>query len=258
MTRVITHRGLDPSRTVFFAESSREAFTDHLERGFGIEFDVQPDLTISHSNDTARITKRGDHLISLPDLVSLIREKQKPDAVSALHLKHSVQQADLLDRIIPHVDTSCCIVFDVGLDAAVYIKEKWPEIRLAPSVAHPYDIERYNAAVGGTLWSINDVAAHRELFDWVWLDEWDRNGEGGNEKTLYNKYTFKQIRDLGLKVALVTPELHATSPGLLGGETHASAQDHATLISTIKDILSLRPDAVCTDYPDDVRALTNM
>ena len=60
---VITHRGLEPSNLDFYPESSYEAFKDHLERGFGIEFDVnfaKDGLIVFHDSDLNRITK-GDN-----------------------------------------------------------------------------------------------------------------------------------------------------------------------------------------------------
>ena len=61
----------------------------------------------------------------------------------------------------------------------------------------------------------------------------------------------------GYKIALVTPELHGTSPGLYGGESHKDAKDKETLFKRIKEILSLKPDAVCTDYPEEVRIIAS-
>lgn len=38
--QIITHRGLEPRNPKFpFLESTKEAFFDHLSRGYGIEFD---------------------------------------------------------------------------------------------------------------------------------------------------------------------------------------------------------------------------
>ena len=38
---IITHRGLDPSYQNYYLESSIEAFDNQLNRGFGLEFDLQ-------------------------------------------------------------------------------------------------------------------------------------------------------------------------------------------------------------------------
>jgi hypothetical protein len=65
---------------------------------------------------------------------------------------------------------------------------------------------------------------------------------------------FKILKDEGLKVALVTPELHGTSPGLLGGEAHPDA-DKNCLFDRIQEIIDLQPDALCTDYPEEVGKL---
>ena len=133
------------------------------------------------------------------------------------------------------------------------IKQKIPTIQLAPSVAHSYDIKRYNQAVGGTLISVEDALNHKELCDWVWLDEWDLFGPGNSQKKFYTHDTFSSLRNAGYKIALVTPELHSTSPGLLGGESHPDASSKGKLFTRIKEIITFSPDAICTDYPEEVK-----
>lgn len=281
-TRIITHRGLDPSRPGYFAESSREAFADQLARGYGLEFDVRltkdGEIVVIHDTTLKRMTGgkderevrelsltdllamdfNGSHLASLTDLLSLIMREQAPDGVSALHLKHAFQEPSALEALLKAlqtVDQSKFLLFDVKIETARYLKQSNPAPRLAPSVAHPYDIERFSGATGGTLYTLDEVLAHRDLFDWVWLDEWDTRDAGGGKKRLYTEETFARARAAGLNIALVTPELHGTSPGLLGGEAHQDARDHETLMTRIREILALGPDAVCTDYPDEVRGM---
>jgi hypothetical protein len=41
----------------------------------------------------------------------------------------------------------------------------------------------------------------------------------------------------------------------LGGEAHEDARDHEALMARIEEIIDLKPDLVCTDYPDEVRTL---
>ena len=258
-THIITHRGLDPSRKPYFAESSREAFADQLSRGYGLEFDPlwhNNRFIVAHDEDFSRITQNGCHSISLTELLALIGQKQ-PN-ISALHLKHRLQEPVMLDRLLIEleaIDTSRLIIFDVTTDTARYIRKKKPSLILAPSVAHSYDIERFNSVTGGTLLSAEDVLENCDLFDWVWLDEWDRVDRDGKQKTFYTKETLTLFHDAGLNIGLVTPELHATSPHLLGGEAHEDAKDYEILTKRIREILELEPDAVCTDYPDAVRTL---
>lgn len=260
MTHVITHRGLDPARGEgYFAESSYEAFEDQLRRGFGIEFDPRADLLVAH-DDLSRTTKNGCHTASLKQVAELISNLQAPGAISALHLKHRVQEKGVLDALLPYFenfDPSKFFIFDATLETAAYLKEKKSALVLGASVAHPYDIECYGNATGGTLYTAEEILLRRDLFDWVTLDEWDRARANGEEKALYTAETFKQLRSAGFKICVISPELHATSPGLLGGEAHPDAKDHATLIARIKEILALSPDAICTDYPDEVQSLLN-
>ncbi len=263
MTKIITHRGLDLSKNNYFVESSLEAFTDQLDRGFGLEFDLQftkdNSIVIIHDIDKIPVMEfSGCHLTTFANLLRLVEKKQAAGLVSAIHLKHGSQEKQYLDAILDHLknaDAGKFIIFDVKLETARYLKEKNPRLKLAPSVAHPYDIKRYNSAVGWTLLSIEETLANRKLFDWVWLDEWDLADENGEAKNLYNKKTFSVFRDAGLKIALVTPELHASSPGLLGGEAHPDAKNWETLKKRLAEIVALKPDAICTNYPDCVRDL---
>jgi len=266
---ILTHRGLDPAKKPYFPESSREAFEDQLGRGFGLEFDLQftKDGQMIVSHDPV-MDLSNSHLISLSDLLSLIMKSGAE--LSALHLKHTWQKTEYLDKLLVElqkVDTERFIIFDVKIETAKYLKERNPKLHLASSVSHQYDIERYNGVVGGTLITIEEAIKNKNLFDWVWLDEWDRSIPDGGDpstrakhgtgqsKTFYNKENFDLLRKNGFKIALVTPELHATSPGLLGGESHQDAKDHQTLVKRLHEIITLKPDAICTDWPDLVTSL---
>jgi len=280
----LTHRGLEPSNQDFYPESSYESFRSHLNRGFGIEFDpcfAKDCIVVCHDSSLDSITM-GENEKEFQDLtwqeikqvrygskkarIALLSEvfdliRNNNSKINAMHLKGKYQTKEYLDRLINGLlqyreIISKLIIFDVKPDAARYIKEKIPEISIAPSVAHTYDIKRYNECVLGTLISREDAIRYKQqgLYDWVWLDEWDLSDEEGNKK-FYTKETFDALRQEGYKIALVTPELHRTSPGLLGGEAHPDSVDREILFSRIKEILELRPDAICTDYPEEISNL---
>ncbi len=287
-TTILTHRGLDTERNKngeYFTESSLEAFTDQLNRGFGLEFDIRitkdNKFVIIHDDNLFRSTNNtdprqiidltlqelleininGSHLISLSQLLDLIENIAAPNIISALHLKHTMQDVKYLDLLLKELqsrDLSKFIVFDLLKETAIYLKTNLPDIRLAPSVAHTYDIERYNSAVGGTLWSLSEALNNSELFYAVWLDEWDTLDKDGSNKKFYNQETFNTCRSVGLKIFLITPELHSTSPGLLGGETHEDASNEEVLMNRVKEIIKLKPDGLCTDYPDQVKDLLSL
>jgi Glycerophosphoryl diester phosphodiesterase family len=272
---VLTHRGLNSSANFAFPESSLESFEYHLEKGFGIEFDLQitkdNHVVVSHDSNLIRISEgkdkrnisdlnltdvlslsfNGHKICTLKQVINAINKMQKPGVLSAIHFKHGIQNQKSIDSIyecIRELDTKKYIIFDVTLETASYLKNKNKNIQLAPSISHPYDISRYGACVGNTLMSIDVVA---DLFDWAWLDEWDTKDKVGS-KRLYTQETFKQLRALGLNIALVTPELHSQSPGLLGSEKHSDAENKDVLFDRIKQILSLKPNMLCTDYPEEV------
>jgi hypothetical protein len=283
MAQVITHRGLDAAREPYYKESSIEAFADQLRRGYGLEFDVRltrdDNLVVIHDATLERISCGGDsrhirdvelaellalefdgcHLTSFSHLLSAIGQHQRDDVISAIHIKASMQDQLSVGILIRQLEeaelTKPFLLFDVRVETARYMKSRIPSLSLAPSVAHPYDIRRFNDLVGGTLLSLEAVGIERALFDWVWLDEWDRADMGGARKKFYTPETFEILRAAGFKIALVTPELHASSPGLLAREQHEDAKDAAALERRLLEILALGPDAVCTDYPDLVSSL---
>lgn len=283
-TQVITHRGLEPSNPDFFSESSFQAFDSHLKRGFGgIEFDPNPTkdgIIVMHDANLKRPTQGRDErnvadlttaeilqiplahgkIPTLDEVMDLI--KNSDSDASALHLKARFQTPETLEKIMAalekHTDIfSKFFVFDIKPETAQTLKNRFPSLRLAPSVAHPYDIARYNDSVGNTLISIDQALElkSQRLIDGVWGDEWDTQGENGTAKQLYTPEFFKRLHAAGLFVALVTPELHGTSPGLYGGESHADAKDLETLFERIKQIRLAGADYFCTDYPEEVSKL---
>lgn len=285
-SQVLTHRGLEPSQKIFYPESSYEAFEDQLSRGFGIEFDpnfVRDGIVVSHDASLKRITDGKDIRefkdLTVDEITSIIYGKNKqgrtptfdelmkliqksPSTINALHLKGKFQDKRYLDMLIKALEKNRdvlpkLLIFDAKPEVARYLKSKIPSLIIAPSVSHPYDIERYNNAVLGTLISVDDAIRYKKegLYDWVWLDEWDLSDKDGGSKSLLNGEVFKKLKENGLKISLVTPELHGTSPGLLGGEAHPDAESNEKLLRRIKEIVSLEPDAVCTDYPEEVLVL---
>ncbi|MDP3726776.1 MAG: hypothetical protein Q8Q96_00490 [bacterium] len=185
--------------------------------------------------------------------------KNSTGTVSALHLKARFQTPETLEIIIEALDGyrgifSKFIVFDVKAGTAKVLKSKFPNLRLAPSVAHPYDIKRYGASIGNTLLTLEEALELKKggLIDGIWGDEWDTTGENGTSKLLYTPEFFEKVRKAGLFAALVTPELHGTSPGLYGGESHADSKDLPTLMKRIAQIIEAGADYLCTDYPEEV------
>lgn len=284
---IITHRGLEPSKKSYFSESSYEAFKDQLARGYGIEFDPNfikdNRITIAHDATLSRITKGKDmrsfseltpeeitgislgngRLCFFEELMELIRKSESK--INAMHVKGGYQQEPFITILIDHIKKYAndlverFMIFDLKPEVAREMKKRIPDLHLAPSVADVYDIERYNGAVKGTLISLEDAIqmgpSGEKLYDWVWLDEWDRRAKDGSDKTFYNEKTFTALKNAGYKISLVTPELHGTSPGLLGGEAHEDAANTEKLMTRIKEIIDLKPDAICTDYPEEASQL---
>ena len=259
-TAIATHRGLDPEHSNFpWKESSYEAFEDHLIRGFWIEFDLQlsssGDFYISHHQIPEADTKNHKEILSLNRLFALLR---RHEGKGAMHIKHFIQKDDILERVISSLKNnqdllSSLLLFDVTLESGLRLKNELPRLSLAQSVSDEYDIARFNSCVGGTLTPLTEAIKNRDTFDWIWFDEWDLSGRDGGEKTLYNPTNFDRARDLGFKIAVVSPELHATSPGLLGKECHPDGSDYQRNTKRITEIARHGVDLICTDFPDKVR-----
>lgn len=277
-SRILTHRGLENGRENWFSESTYEAFEDQLTRSFGLEFDPNfirdGRIVISHDGNLSRITHATDtrpfaeilpdemplhlengRLCFFEELMELIR--RSPSKVNAMHLKGGFQESEHLTILVEHIQKHAAdlvdrlLIFDVKPNAARILLSHIPSLHLAPSVAHPHDIKRYNDVVNGTLISVEEALQYRDqgIYDWVWLDEWDLTDSDGH-KSLYNKEVFDRLRSVGYKIALVTPELHGTSPGLLGGEAHPDATPEERLFNRIQELIALEPDAICTDWPE--------
>lgn len=285
-SQIFTHRGLEPSQKSFYPESSYEAFENQLSRGFGIEFDpnfVKDGIVISHDTTLKRITGGKDlrelknlevrevteirygavkhgRIPTFDELMNLIRKSKS--VLNALHLKGKFQDEHSLEILIEALKTNSdvlpkLLIFDAKPETARFLKSSISTLIISPSVSHPYDITRFNTAVIGTLISVEDTIRYKNegLYEWVWLDEWDLSDKNGGKKSLLNEEIFTKLKEHDLKIALATPELHGTSPGLLGGEAHPDAENKEKLFTRIKRIISLNPDAICTDYPEEILTL---
>jgi hypothetical protein len=201
----------------------------------------------------------GNHLTDLMTLLKVLKEKQRSGQISALHVKSDMQVESKVTAIMQvliesGIEPEKLIIFDLKPETAEFIKSKWPQFSLSASVSHPYDVGRFNEVVGHTLLTMEEFLSHADIFSWAWLDEWDRRDGTGGDKTLYNKETFNKLRKNGMKIALVTPELHLTTPGQLGGGDHEDGEGER-LDSRNREIVMLVPDALCTDHPDRIKAL---
>lgn len=274
---IITHRWLEPLNSNFnFTESSKEAFMNHLERWFWLEFDINfsKDMIpfVFHDWNLNRITNWKDSrnfdelnideildynlnwnsFITFEELIKNISEYRKFWEYSALHLKSKFQEQKYIDiilNILQKYDNieNKIFIFDTKIETAKYIKSKNKYIKLFPSISHTYDIKRYNSYTWNTLYTIQDFLANLDIFDWVWLDEWDRKDKDW-EKTIYNKDIFSIIKKENKFIWLVTPELHGKSPWLLWWEAHDDCRDLETLKLRLQEIIRLKPDYICSDY----------
>ena len=278
--QILSHRGIDALDTPLLVESTKEAFVEQLHRGFGIEFDLVPladgEIVISHDRDLSRITNSKTSLsleslsyreiknikglpgslITLHELSDLILNSSA--RLHALHLKAFWQSPELLSRLVAYLKKipklhDRILIFDALPQSASLLKSELPDIACGASITHPYDKARFNQVVGGTLLTLEELSSHQDLYSWAWLDEWDLKDIDGGTKVLYRDETFERIRNYSMRIAIVSPELHATSPGLLGGEAHPDGLLQEKLFARIESILKSDIDLICTDYPIEVK-----
>lgn len=278
--QIISHRWLDPLKKDFkYAESSKEAFENLLERWYWLEFDINfsKDLVpfVFHDKWLARISNWRDnrlfqdtdwneikkyelpnncHFITLKNLFQLIEQIQKEWIWSALHLKSQYQKRELLDILIKVIENNSKIteklfIFDCKIDTVKYLKEQISNIKVFFSVVHEYDKQRFSHSVWETLYTTEETIANKDLIDWVWLDERDRKNKDWTKK-LYIKEIINRFRDFWLETAIISPELHSKSPWLLWWEFHEDAETEENLRKRIEEIRNLWVDFICTDYLD--------
>ena len=254
---VLSHRGINLAKKPSSFESSRIELLLRLEEGFSLEVDplllADNNIVISHDDSLIRLLGIDRKLssmrleeaqslgfISLTSLLSIF--ESYPQTKHALHIKHF--WSENLEPLIENLSsTKKVFLFDLIPEAARKIKSRLPHLELGASVCHPYDISRFGKFTGNTLLSIDEFLDCGDLYTWAWLDEWDRSDLSGRNKALYTPEVIKRLQ--GKKIAIVSPELHRTSPCLLGGEAHPDS-----LETRWGDIKKLNPDAICTDYPE--------
>jgi hypothetical protein len=194
----------------------------------------------------------GERLATLSEILNLIISESK--SISALHLKGACQNENYLHQLIEILRPISkdleekLIIFDVTVGAAEFLKNKIPLLNLAASVSHGYDIERYGNYVKNTLLPVSEVLERGDIFSWAWLDEWDRINAFGGPKALVTFEVVNSFVEKGFNVAAVSPELHASSPGLLGGEAHEWGSDTDKLVECWSKWGKLGVRALCTDH----------
>lgn len=277
--KVLCHRGIDFDQNT--TESSLESFEQVLKTCDGLEFDLQMsndgEFYIWHDQNGDRLTdgalmgpladrdfseisqhaKAVNPICSWGDMESLIAKN--PDKLFALHLKGANQIPGFLkgfEKLLsgnPSIHPSL-LVFDGKKNVVEDLSMKFPELPLALSVAHSYDIRRFNSVTSETLYPVEESLKFQDKAGWAWLDEWDLKDQNGS-KDFYSQEVVEAFKSKGMNVAVVSPELHATSPGLLGGEAHEQGRDLQALELRWLNLKAMGVDAVCTDYPSRVSNL---
>ncbi len=271
--QLISHRGLDIFTGSPYSEQNFDSFKRHLLNGRGIEFDVRftidNEIVVSHeatiesafgSLDIARSTlaeikKANSQVFTFSDLLPFISDS---NLISALHYKGPLQNFRNTENLAIHIESglkelSNLIVFDIKPQEAKFLKNIVPNICCGVSLAHPFDILRFNAFVSGTLFGESIFAEFPKLYSWAWIDEWDMAWDAGSDaKPFVTNELLKRLRSLEIKSAIVSPELHATSPHLLGAECHPDGIDISHVINRFLKLDKNLFDVWCTDYSTEI------
>lgn len=277
--KVLCHRGIDFDRDS--QESSKSSFEQALKVCDGLEIDLQLSkdnrLFVWHDQVAERLTqgrlKSDFSSYDLPEIQKNVASEYSlmewselkvlmnkyPDKIYALHIKGPNQQSRFLSAFqeaLTEVQNlfSSILVFDLKIETAKQISKNFPNLPLAISVSEIVDIQRYNSFTSETLYSTEEAKRNSDIFSWAWLDEWDLKGKTP-ESRLYTNHKIEEFKSRGFNVAIVSPELHAKSPGLLGGEAHEEGNDLNKLEDLWKRLSDTQADAICTDYS---QRLTNL
>jgi hypothetical protein len=228
---IYSYRGLDGERRQQLAEDSLEAYRWAFECGFGAATDVRQ-AQLESLLQLAEKTQSGQ--------IALQVEQGDKAALSDSELMA------ILDRF-PSVH-SRLLLYGLLPRLAAQIKAKFPAIDLAASVCHSFDVARYQSSCQHALLTLNELLTHSELYRWAWLEEWDRIGGDGQSKAWF-ELCASDLRDMGMKLAIASPELHAN-------DGHPDGTELSRVENRWRGILACKPDAVCTTYPARLSWLT--
>ncbi len=237
---ILAHRGIDLPKSI--PENTPLAFRNCLSQGFGLETDInflKNELVFSHDTQPTKSNCNFEQLIQLihiyhPPLVALHYKGIHQTTPNNLLIYQVIQKYPKLLPIF--------LIFDLKPITAKFFRHQFPNINLGISVSHSYDIKRFNHLTNQTLFSPSMAIYYRNLYNYVWLDEWDHKSHAG-KKTLYNQKNFNSFKKNNFQVALVTPELHS--------QTHPQAANGYKLKLAFHKISKLKPDIICTDHPHE-------
>lgn len=261
----LAHRGLDFGVLNPASESSMDSFQACIDRGYGVELDLQMTkdghLVIWHDADLSRWSSGfNKNIISKLTLEELTRQtKNRPFAqlnavldyfvahpespMLAVHWTASNQSKSFAEAIVTALSKypkvwDRILIFDVLPEWGQWLRNHLLGIHIAPSVSHEHDIKRFAKLTQGSLFDL-DQAIQFKWADWLWLDEWDLSGPDTNPKSLYNEETFQKARSARKQTAVISPELHPE---------HEEKGDSTKLELRWKILKELNPTALCTDY----------
>jgi len=244
---IFSHRGIGFGKK----EGSLESFITALKEGFSLEIDLRKTkddvLVISHDANLKRLC--GDsreiseiNYIQLKEFipsfldVCLVFKKFKIEGQKlALHLKDKeISTLNLVLReILKEKIENDCFIFDIPINYLNLIQYEFKSIEIGLSLGE----KRFSETI--YLW---DDLKNEERFNIVWWDEWS-NG-------LYNQINADSIREMNKLIYAISPELHLS-------EHHPQSKNLEDIKKIWKELVALKVDGICTDYPRELGSLLN-
>lgn len=242
---IFSHRGLGFGKE----ENSADSYKEVLRQGFSLETDVQKtkddELIVSHDVNLMRQREIDKNLtdMNFEELIQLnipsfeqvldcFKQFKTDGELLAIHVKDEMQGeiTDLVSKALKKYNLEkSCFLFDVTKNYANHIKQINSNVQIAYSVGE----KRFS----NTIYLWEDVKDDIN-FDAVWWDEWNSG--------LYNKENFDKIKKRGKRIYVISPELHKIP-------NHPKGKSIEKTKEVWKDLIELKVDGICTDYPLELR-----
>lgn len=241
---IMSHRGLGFGKE----ENSHHSYIEALRNGFSLEIDVQKTkddfLVISHDNNLKRVhgvnknvtdSNIGEISSLVPSMIDIcyfIQDHLQQGQIVAIHVKDETQGniIELLtDEITKYFLEDKVIVFDLTKEGAEEMKKLNPKIKIGMSVAEK--------RVFDFIYLWDDVKEFK-YYDIVWWDEWHSG--------LYTKDNAEKIKKAGKINYVISPELHKN-------ENHPKSKTLKDIQSVWAELIKMKVDGICTDYPNELR-----
>jgi glycerophosphoryl diester phosphodiesterase len=247
---IYAHRGLWGKNC---PENSMHALCRAVLAGYSIELDVRMTkdgvVVVSHDSDMRRsfgvegkiegktyaelymldFFAPKNKIVRLDDFLLFFKNNADYRCELAIHIKEFSMKLveELAKQLLKYTLASKAFIFDIRLEDAKNVKEKYPFIRCGASIVDDKaksKSEKYYGAYD---------LPYLSIFDVFWIDEWEN---------LYSETFLRNIASYNKKVVAVSPELHYAD----GNRKEVKGIWGKLIRNGCREI--------CTDYPNELHA----